>query len=138
MTKRVQLGMSMFLIAETVFFFLLIIAFAYFRAMPHRFAHIGLFFTALLAASTFTMWLASVGPPLWRCVTIALGIAFLVNQAFFYGSAFFPLVGVHALHVLAGLLALAIVPSAALRGLALYWYFFAATWLVIVLVASQT
>ena len=34
MTKRARLGMAMFLMSATVFFFLLILACAYFRAIP--------------------------------------------------------------------------------------------------------
>ena len=40
--------MAMFLISEAVFFFLLILAFAYFGAIPRRIAPVGWFFTALL------------------------------------------------------------------------------------------
>jgi heme/copper-type cytochrome/quinol oxidase subunit 3 len=131
MTKRAQLGMAMFLIAEAVFFFLLILAFAYFRAIP-RIAPTGMLLTAALLASVFSMWRA------WRWVTIALGVVFLIGQAGYFGTTFFTLAAVHGLHVLAGLIALALVPASALRTMALYWYFFTAVWIVIFVVASQT
>ena len=132
--RRAQLGMALFLMAETVFFFLLILAFAYFRAMPQGISPLGWFFTALLLASTVSMWRAATGSRLWLWVTIALGVAFLAGQSVFFGITFFTLAGVHGLHILAGLIALAVAPSAAIKVVALYWYFFVVLWLVIVLV----
>ncbi len=150
MTKRAQLGMAMFLIAEAVFFFLLILAFVYFHAKGNLSLEAGLLSTALLLASSLSMWRAIGGSRLWLAVTIVLGVAFLAGQGTQYlrlirdgvtigqglfGTTFFTLIGAHGLHVLAGLVALAIVPSTALRTLALYWYFFAAVWVVIFLAA---
>ena len=131
MSRRAELGMAMFLISEAVFFFLLILAFTYFGAMPHRIAPVGWFFAALLSLSGLSMWRAATGSRLWRCVTIALGVAFLIYQAILVGNTFFILAGIHCLHVLAGLIALAIGPASALRPIALYWYFFVLVWLVI-------
>lgn len=132
MTKRAQLAMAMFLIAEAVFFFLLILAFAYFRAMPHSFGPWRWLFTGVLALSSLTMWRASSGAGgLWTCITIALGIAFLIGQATLFRGTFLTLVSIHGLHILAGLIALAVVPSSALRAMAMYWYFFIAVWLAI-------
>jgi cytochrome c oxidase subunit III len=132
--RRSELGMAMFLIAEFVFFFLLILAFVYFRAIPRGIAPLGWFFTALLLASNFSMWQAPTGSHWWRCVTIALGVAFLIYEAILFGNTFFILAGIHGLHILAGLIALVAVPAPALRAVAFYWYFFAAVWLAIVLV----
>jgi heme/copper-type cytochrome/quinol oxidase subunit 3 len=132
--RRAQLGMAMFLIAEAVFFFLLILAFAYFRAMPSMLTPLDGLITAMVLASTVSMWRATEGPRWWLWVTMALGVAFLSGQATFFGTTFFTLVGIHGLHVLGGLIALAVVPSTALRVIALYWYFFTAVWLAIVLV----
>lgn len=153
MTRRAQLGMALFLIAEAVFFFLLILAFVYFRASTPQGLHMrtSAVYTALFMASGFSMWRASEsGSRLWVGITIALGLAFLIRQATEYlrlirdgvtigqglfGTTFFTLTGVHGLHVAIGLLALAVVPSTALRTMALYWYFFAGVWLVIFLAA---
>jgi heme/copper-type cytochrome/quinol oxidase subunit 3 len=129
--RRSQLGMAMFLISEAVFFFLLILAFVHFREIPNRFSGTGWVFTALLLASSLSMWRG------WRWVTIALGAVFLIGQAPFLGTTFFVLAGVHGLHLLVGMIAIAIVPTSALRAMALYWYFFGAVWLVILVVASQ-
>jgi len=128
--KRAQLGMALFLIPEAVFFFLLILAFSYFGGKP-VIPRLGWLFTALLLASSLCMWRG------WRWGTIALGAAFLISQVFyFFGTPFFILAGIHGLHVLAGLIALAIVPASALRVMALYWYFLMAVWLVIILIGS--
>ena len=127
MTQRAQLGMAMFLISEGVFFFLLILAFRYFAPIP-AITPTGWLFTALLLASALTVWRR------WRWATIALGAVFLIGQALFLGTTSFILAGIHGLHILGGLIALAIVPVSALRTLALYWYFFTAVWLAIVLV----
>ncbi len=132
--RRAELGMALFLIAEAVFFFLLILAFAYFRAMPRGISPLGWLFTALLLASTVSMWRAAAESRLWLWVTIALGAAFLAGQSVFFGTTFFTLAGIHGLHILAGLIALAVAPSAAIKVVALYWYFFVILWLAIVVV----
>lgn len=139
---RVELGMAMFLIAEAVFFFLLLLAFVYLRGSnPHLPAQLPAIYTGLLLASIFTMWRAAAGSRLWLTVTIVLGVAFLIGQGAGYvgllrdnatirqglfGTTFFTLTGIHELHILIGLLALVLVPPTALRAVALYWYFFAA------------
>lgn len=126
MTQRAQLGMAMFLISEAVFFFLLILAFAYFRAIPAVHSTAGWLLTACLVAASLTVWRA------WRWVTVALGVAFLIGLFWTTSSV---LTGLHGLHILAGIVALALVPASALRTMALYWYFFTAVWLAIFLVA---
>jgi heme/copper-type cytochrome/quinol oxidase subunit 3 len=136
--ERAQLGMAMFLIAEAVLFFLLILAFVYFGAIPNVIASPGWLCTALLLASSLSMWRAAASGKgdsrLWLWVTIALGGAFLADQTIFFGTTYFTLAGIHGLHILAGLIALAIVPVRALRTMALYWYFFVLVWLAIFLV----
>jgi heme/copper-type cytochrome/quinol oxidase subunit 3 len=150
--QRGQLGMAMFLLSEAVFFFLLILAFVYFRTagVGNLNLEAGTLDTAVLLASVFSMWRATAGDRRWLAVTIGLGAAFLIGQGFQYlrlvrdgvtisqglfGTTFFTLAGAHGLHVLIGLVALALVPSTAIRAMALYWYFFAGVWLVIFLVA---
>lgn len=126
MTKRAQLGMAMFLISEAVFFFLLILAFAYFRALPDLHSPVGWILTALLVSSSLTVWRA------WRWITVALGLAFLIVLVITTSSL---LTDLHGLHIFAGVVALSLVPASALRTMALYWYFFTAVWLAIFLVA---
>ncbi len=125
MTKRAQLGMAMFLCSEAVFFFLLILASFYFGKKPQPVSYLGLL---LLLASNLSIWRG------WRWVTIPLGAAFLVALS---GTGSNILTGIYALHILAGLIALALVPASTLKVMALYWYFFSAVWLVIFVVASQ-
>jgi len=118
----------MFLIAETVFFFLLILACWGFGEKPQLISRLGLLFTALLLVSAFTMWRG------WRWVTVALGAAFFLGLI----GMISVLTAVLGLFVLAGVIALAVIPASALRTMALYWYFLTAVWLVIILIASQT
>lgn len=127
MTKRAHLGMVMFLISEAVFFFLLILAFAYFRALPELHSTAGWTLTALLVAASFALWRA------WRWVTVALGLAFLIVLVITTSSL---LTELHGLHIFAGVVAVSLVPTSALRTMALYWYFFTAVWLAIFLVAA--
>ncbi len=124
--RRTQLGMAMFLIAETVFFFLLILACVYLRALPTFFDVSGLVLTALLLASTLCVWRG------WRWAAFALGAVFVV---LLFGTKFSLLTAIHGLFVFAGLISIAVVPVSGLRTVALYWYFFTAVWLVIFLVS---
>jgi heme/copper-type cytochrome/quinol oxidase subunit 3 len=141
--------MAMFLIAEAVFFFLLILAFIYFRGTAKLSLAAGSIDTGLLLASGLSMWRAVAGSRLWLAVTIFLGVMFLMGQVSqflhfvrdgvtmgqgFFGTTFFALAGMHGLHVTAGLVALAIVPATAIRAVAMYWYFFLGAWLAIFLV----
>jgi heme/copper-type cytochrome/quinol oxidase subunit 3 len=122
--RRTQLGMAMFLIAEAVFFFLLILACKYFAAIPYFSSRNGWILTVLLLASSASIWRG------WRWGTIALGAAFLLGLL---GTLSSVLTDVHGLFLFAGMIALAIVPVSALRTMALYWYFLTATWLAIFL-----
>jgi heme/copper-type cytochrome/quinol oxidase subunit 3 len=128
MTKRGQLGMAMFLCSGAVFFFLLILACAYFHALPIFFDASGWVLTGLLLGGCLCVWRE------WRWAALALGAAFLVGL---FGTKFSMLTAVHWLFVFAGVVAIAAVPASAIRTMALYWYFFTAVWVVIFVVASQ-
>lgn len=160
MRPRSPLGMILFLVNEAVLFFLLIVGYVYFRSpafsAPARNLNVtaAAVFTACLLASSFTMWrVAETGARSWLGVTLVLGAVFLYGQASEYvhllhqnvtmatsqfGTTFFALTGLHALHVLAGLILLggfltvqSARSGAALQSIALYWYFVDAVWLVI-------
>ena len=156
MKPRAPLGMLLFLLNEAVLFFMLIAAFVYFRGSTLATAARSLnlaatsIFTVCLLASSFTMWrAAATGSRAWLGATAALGAIFLCGQGAEYwalfrqnitiarnqfGATFFTLTGVHALHVFVGLILLALRgagPRPALPGIALYWYFVDAVWLVI-------
>ena len=92
MTERAQLGMAMFLIAEAVFFFLLILAFAYFRAMPQRSRPWDGSSQLRSSRAAVSMWRAMPNS-LWLWITIALGAAFLGRAVIFLGTTFFTLAG---------------------------------------------
>lgn len=159
MLRRARLGMTMFLLSEAVFFFMLIVAFVYFRhpaPLPDLAFGAGAAFTACLTASCFTMWRAAVSATRdnanavrgWLAATILLGAFFIVAQGdeylrlFSYGSserALFLLAGCHEVHVAAGILLLGgvflfqagEVRSVAVQTVALYWYFVTAVWIAI-------
>lgn len=123
-------------------------------------------FTLVLIASSFTLRRAEENHDAerrrasirWLVATIALGIAFLVGQAIEYGrlfrsgvtvdtnlfaTTFFTLTAFHGLHVLAGLIALAVVLvltlagdltgrlAQGLRTVGYYWHFVDAVWIVV-------
>lgn len=126
--------------------------------------------TSLLLASSFTVHLAThaLGQNraslfhLWWTVTIALGIAFLAGTAYewyglvvhdgltisrnLFGSTFYTVVGFHALHVSAGVLAMLIIlglslsksigpaQSTSARMVSWYWHFVDVVWIVVFIV----
>ena len=115
-------------------------------------------FSAFLFASSATMALAERrrSRP-WLVLTAALGVAFLAGQGLEYarllgggiasstglfGTTFFTLTGLHGLHVIIGLAAIgglavasrrhgALVRSVAWEGVAWYWHFVDAVWIVV-------
>ncbi len=141
--RPVRLGLSLFLVSQGVFFFMLLVAFVYFQRtgivalsrgwnVEHAAIH-----TVFLFLSGLTMWkavsasrrtsLTRMWP--WLFGTLALGALFLVGQGSEYlalvrqgitigqsplHAAFFTLVGLHAIYALAGILLLAIIPKFAL------------------------
>lgn len=166
--QRVRLGMALFLLNEAVLFLMLIVSFVYFRNSVVRAAARSLdlpaagILTACLIASSLTMQrAAATGARSWMAGTLALGAIFLYGQGLEYlrlfarritisrgqfGTTFFTLTGVHALHVLVGILVLAVLlllsvresglraaRRTALDAVALYWYFVDAVWIVIFL-----
>jgi cytochrome c oxidase subunit III len=119
--------------------------------------------TALLVASSVTQHAAAkavergdlVGLRRWMSATVALGAVFVAGQAFEwseldfsvsshpFGSAFYTLTGFHGLHVIGGVLALAVVlgrstqPGFAVNGRASvdmvtsYWHFVDVVWIAV-------
>jgi heme/copper-type cytochrome/quinol oxidase subunit 3 len=127
MTKRALIGMAMLLISEAVFFFLLILACVYLRALPHFDARSGWLLTAAFIASSVSIWRG------WRWAALALGAVFLIGL---FATIISMLTAVLSVFIIAGAIALTVVPLRSLRALALYWYFCTAVWLVIFGVAS--
>jgi cytochrome c oxidase subunit 3/cytochrome o ubiquinol oxidase subunit 3 len=123
--------------------------------------------TSLLVASSFTVHLATHALEharvllfkLWWAVTILLGVGFLAGTAYewyglinhdgltisrnLFGSTFYTLVGFHALHVSAGILAMLVIfglfvtkaigPTNAIgpRMISWYWHFVDVVWIVV-------
>lgn len=126
--------------------------------------------TACLLSSSFTIHAAEKalrrgtvgGFKLWWAATIALGIVFLAGTAYewtglirddgltistnLFGSTFYTLVGFHAFHVTAGVIAMLTILGLAMRNkvttqhegavgpVALYWHFVDGVWIVVFLV----
>jgi heme/copper-type cytochrome/quinol oxidase subunit 3 len=123
-------------------------------------------YTVLLLASSGTIWLAGRGLKKrsgnsffgWLAITVILGVVFLAGQGIEYakllgehvtisrnlfGTTFFTLTGIHGIHVLIGLILLAVLLGLALGGdggrkqsvafesASLYWHFVDAVWVVI-------
>lgn len=158
MRSQAKLGMALLLLTDALFFFFLILAFIYFRESSLRTAALSLdlrvaeTWTACLIASSFCMWRAVIGRRrrLWLGLALALGVAFFAGQGREYlrilhdgiattqglfATTFFTLAGIHGLHVLIGILLLAILlwiaDPTATAVIAMYWYFVAVVWLAI-------
>ena len=169
---RHRLLMIFFICSESVFFLSLIIAYILYHGASGTqpgdvltVLRTGLFSLALFSSSA-TLWRAErahrrrEGGRLrfWLLATIALGVIFLLGQALewrgliadgvtlsrdLFGTTFFTLTGFHGLHVIVGLLALAIVTAvgfagelnggdeAALSTVSLYWHFVDVVWVVV-------
>lgn len=177
---RNVVGMQLFIASESLFFLSLIISYILYRGKsvsgPTASASLldvprTAVFTAILLASSVTIYLASVrlrqgdrqGSRLLLLLTLLCGVVFLVGQGTEYarllseelsikrnlfGTTFYTLTGFHGLHVLIGLLAIAIVTGVALRrnrwpperqprhssaleSVSLYWHFVDGVWVVV-------
>ena len=161
---RNLLGVGLFIASESLFFLAIVSAYVVFRAQGLATARAELdvgrtaLFSALLFASSGTMGLAvSRRSRAWLALTAFLGAAFLAGQGLEYarllggglrpasglfGTTFFTLTGLHALHVLVGLVLLATLltvstarprrlGAAAWDGIAMYWHFVDAVWAVV-------
>jgi len=163
--------MTLFVASEAVFFLMLVLAYASFHKVTGATAAAVLdpvktgIFTVALLSSSFTMWLAerarekeTRGVGFWLFATIVLGSIFMIGQGAEYvhlitdkitisrdlfGSTFFTLTGFHGLHVIVGLILLALLfglavfgrkhePTAiGMQAIAIYWHFVDAVWIVV-------
>lgn len=170
--ERHRLMMGFFICSESIFFLSLIAAYVLYHgangtrpgdvlSVPRT----GLFSLSLFTSSA-TLALAERAHHrrqggqlrLWLLATIALGVIFLFGQALewrgliadgvtldrdLFGTTFFTLTGFHGLHVLVGLVTLAVVAAVGFAGeldggdepvlgtVSLYWHFVDAVWVVI-------
>jgi heme/copper-type cytochrome/quinol oxidase subunit 3 len=158
------LGVVIFIASESIFFLAIVLAYVAYRDAGLATARANLdvvrtaIFSTALFASSGTMALAVRGQSgAWLAATMILGAIFLTGQGAEYarllgegvgpgsalfGTTFFTLTGLHGLHVLAGLVALAVLFSANLgraravsvvawEAVGLYWHFVDVVWVVV-------
>ena len=167
-----RVGMVGLIIAESAIFTIFVVAYLFYLGkslggpFPQQVLELPISNTICLLSSSATITFAvrALGRGredrfrIWWFATIALGAYFLAGTAFewgrlihagltistnLFGTTFYSLVGLHASHVVVGLLALTLVLVFALRGavksehverievLALYWHFVDAVWIVV-------
>jgi cytochrome c oxidase subunit III len=171
-----MVGMISMIIAESAIFIIFVVAYIYYIGKsisgptPKQVLEIPYLATIALLSSSFTAHAAvsalrksRVGACAgWLAGTVVLALIFLVYTAIewhelifhygltirtnLFGTTFYSLVGLHATHVVVGLIMLTIALIAALRKainehhaerleiLSLYWHFVDAVWVVVLLV----
>jgi len=170
--SRGMVAMLSLLIGESAIFTIFVVAYIYYigrsvSGPTPAILHVPIFNTICLLSSSFTIILAERAiehgrmrqfAALWG-LTMLLGIEFLIGTGMewhdliydkgltvstnLFGTTFYSLVGLHATHVIIGLIMLAIVMVFTLMGrvkqshaervkvLALYWHFVDAVWVVV-------
>lgn len=171
--SRGRVGMLSLIAAESSIFLIFVVAYLYYMGRdvsgptPREVLDVPIFNTVCLLSSSFFIWLAEHAIArgrmrsftLWWSVTFALGAIFLIGTGLewrtlilhdhltiatnLFGTTFYSLVGLHASHVILGLLMLLTVLLFAVTGrlnpshservqvLALYWHFVDAVWVVV-------
>jgi cytochrome c oxidase subunit 3 len=166
-------GMTCLIIAETAIFTIFVVAYVFYLGKsqtgptPQQVLELPILNTICLLSSSVTITFAvnslrngeTKTFNVWWLVTIALGAYFLFGtgrewdhlirdkgltiQTNLFGTTFYSLVGLHASHVVIGLLALLIVMGFSLAGvvkqehaerahvLSLYWHFVDVVWIVV-------
>jgi cytochrome c oxidase subunit 3/cytochrome o ubiquinol oxidase subunit 3 len=161
------------IIGESAIFTIFVVAYIFYIGKslsgptPRQVLELPIFNTICLLSSSFTIWIAehqlerkrSSAFGLWLAITIALGLIFLTGTALewhkliyqdgltistnLFGTTFYSLVGLHATHVILGLLMLSSVLVFTMAGkvteehaqrigvLSLYWHFVDAVWVVV-------
>jgi cytochrome c oxidase subunit 3/cytochrome o ubiquinol oxidase subunit 3 len=170
---RGTVGMACLIIGEAAIFTIFVVAYLYYVGKslsgptPHEVLEVPILFTVCLLSSSLTIHFASRAlergargafVALWL-LTIALGGAFLFGTGMewyrliyehgltistnLFGTTYYSLVGLHAFHVIVGLLLMAIVALLAVVGhvgrehsprigvLSLYWHFVDVVWIVV-------
>lgn len=170
--SRGRVAMLSLIIGETAIFTIFVVAYVYYigkslTGPTTQVLELPIFNTVCLLSSSVTIWLAErqiergkMKPfAAWWALTIILGLIFIVGTGLewhkliyldgltihtnLFGTTFYSLVGLHATHVVIGLLMLGTVMMFALTGrlkpshnervqtLALYWHFVDAVWVVV-------
>jgi cytochrome c oxidase subunit 3 len=173
---RGKVGMACLILAESAIFLIFVVAYIYYIGrslsgpLPAQVLELPILGTICLLSSSVTVHFAvgalrknSVqGFTLWLAGTVLLGAMFLMTTARewyhlihdvgltirtnLFGTTFYSLVGLHATHVVIGLIMLTISLALALSGrvkeehaerlevLSLYWHFVDGVWVVVFLV----
>jgi cytochrome c oxidase subunit 3/cytochrome o ubiquinol oxidase subunit 3 len=174
--SRGVVGMACLIVAEAAIFIIFVVAYIYYIGKsltgptPRDVLQLPIFTTICLLSSSLTVHFA-VGAlergkqalcSVWLAATVLLGSIFLAGTAHewhhliyrdgltiqtnLFGTTFYSLVGLHATHVVIGLLMLSFALVFSLRGevthkhadrlevLSLYWHFVDAVWVVVFLV----
>jgi cytochrome c oxidase subunit 3/cytochrome o ubiquinol oxidase subunit 3 len=170
--SRGRVGMLSLIIGESAIFTIFVVAYVYYIGRSAygptpQILDIPIFNTVCLLSSSLTIWLAEHAIErgrmrafaAWWALTIVLGIVFLAGTAQewtrlivhqgltirtnLFGTTFYSLVGLHATHVVVGLIMLSLVMIFTLLGrveqrhaeriqvLSLYWHFVDAVWVVV-------
>ena len=171
--SRGRVGMFSLIAAESAIFTIFVVAYIFYLGKslsgptPQQVLHIPIFNTICLLSSSLTIHLAvsalrggkTATFKLFWFLTLALGAIFLIGtgrewyhliyeegltiSTNLFGTTYYSLVGLHAFHVTAGLVALGVVMALALAGgvkqehaarvdvLSLYWHFVDVVWAVV-------
>jgi len=171
--SRGTVAMVSLIIGESAIFTIFVVAYIFYLGKsltgptPHQVLEVPWFNTICLLSSSFTIWRAEQAIArgamtrftAWLTATITLGVVFLAGTAQewlkliyqdgltirtnLFGTTFYSLVGLHATHVVVGLVMLSLVLGFALAGkvgeqhaerfkvLGLYWHFVDAVWVVV-------
>ena len=173
---RGPVGMYCLIAAEVAIFTIFVVAYIFYIGkslagpQPHDVLHPPIFLTSCLLSSSLTIHIAvrflrggtMMSFALWWVLTMVLGAVFLAGtirewrhliyedgltiQTNLFGTTYYSLVGLHAVHVIVGLLALGTALAFTLRGevrkehaeradvLSMYWHFVDVVWVVVFLV----
>jgi len=170
--SRGRVGMLSLIVGESAIFTIFVVAYIYYIGRSTygptpQILDVPIFNTVCLLSSSLTIWLAEHAVErgrirvfgAWWALTMLLGIVFLIGTAMewktliftdgltirtnLFGTTFYSLVGLHATHVVVGLIGLSLVMVFTLAGrveqrhaeriqvLSLYWHFVDAVWVVV-------
>ncbi len=170
--SRGRVGMLSLIVGESAIFTIFVVAYVYYIGRSTygptpRILEVPIFNTVCLLSSSLTIWLAERAIErgrirvfgAWLALTIALGAIFLAGTAIewnkliftdgltvrtnLFGTTFYSLVGLHATHVVIGLIGLSLIMLFTLLGrveqrhaeriqvFSLYWHFVDAVWVVV-------
>lgn len=171
--SRGMVGIVCLIVAESAVFIIFVIAYLFYLGKsisgptPQDVLELPVFGTVCLLSSSLTVWLATGALrknsvrlcSLWLAATVLLGSIFLAGTARewyrliyehgltihtnLFGTTFYSLVGLHASHVIVGLLMLTLAlvfgvfgkmteqHSERLEVLSMYWHFVDAVWVVV-------